>query len=382
MGTRVDPKFKNELINFGALDIEKCFNCGNCTAICGHADEQRSLPRSTMRQLQLGLKRELMTSLEPWICYYCGDCSRTCPRLANPAENMMAVRRWLTAHYDFTGLFRKIYSSRAWEFGMIALAVVAVLFLIAISGAFTPERMPTDPISINTFLPVEWVHYADWVLALILLFFMATSAFRMWRLVLSERGMPPVPFSLYVRQIWVFFLHMFTQKSWRQCEGATRWFKHLLLFTGYATMFLLIVVFLPWFQMDGPHDWHWSSLFGYYAAGVLLYVSGDAILSRLRKTEEIHKHSHRTDWTFLILLFLVAVTGMILHAVRLLNSPLSYYAYVVHLACAVPIYFSAFAKWSHLVYRPLAMFLIDVREKAMAARQAQVSVTPVRALAS
>ena len=38
------------------------------------------------------------------------------------------------------------------------------------------------------------------------------------------------------------------------------------------------------------------------ALPVLLYVTGDAMISRLRKKEEIHKRSHDSDWMFLILL--------------------------------------------------------------------------------
>ena len=47
------------------------------------------------RYLQLGLKDKLLEAPEPWLCYYCGDCNTDCPRGAEPAETMMATRRWL-----------------------------------------------------------------------------------------------------------------------------------------------------------------------------------------------------------------------------------------------------------------------------------------------
>ena len=34
MSIRIDPTLMHELKEFGAVGIEKCFNCGNCTAIC------------------------------------------------------------------------------------------------------------------------------------------------------------------------------------------------------------------------------------------------------------------------------------------------------------------------------------------------------------
>ncbi len=80
-------------------------------------------------------------------------------------------------------------------------------------------------------------------------------------------------------------------------------------------------------------------------------------LSRLRKKEELHKYSHLTDWMYLILLFLTALTGILLHLFRLFNMPWpTYYMYVIHLAIAVPMLVVEvpFGKWAHLAYRPLA----------------------------
>ena len=34
--------------------------------------------------VQLGLEDNLKESIDPWLCYYCGDCSLTCPKEAEP----------------------------------------------------------------------------------------------------------------------------------------------------------------------------------------------------------------------------------------------------------------------------------------------------------
>ncbi len=57
---------------------------------------------------QIGQREQMKTQLDPWLCYYCGDCSSTCPKGAEPGETMMAARRWLTAQYDWTGLALQI----------------------------------------------------------------------------------------------------------------------------------------------------------------------------------------------------------------------------------------------------------------------------------
>jgi ferredoxin len=378
MTVRIDTKMKRELIRYGVKNIDECYSCGECTAACGNSDQVYSLPRGTVRLMQLGLRKELLRSPEPWLCYYCGDCSRTCPREANPAEHMMVSRRFLTCNYDWTGLSGKIYTSWVWEYGMIALGVLVVLLFFWRSGAFSPERMPTGHVSINTFIPTEWMHFADWTLALALLFTLGVNSLKMCGLIMGGGRGAGIPAWLYLKELKTLFWHLFTQTAWKKCEGPTRWFKHMLLFSGYAVMFLLVVVFLPWFQQDGPgfnfDKSGWTSLFGYYAFAVIVFGTVDAMISRLRKEDEIHKYSHRTDWTFLVLLLLTALTGGFMHLSRLLDwAPLAYYAYVAHLAVAVPIYFAALGKWSHLVYRPLAIYLVTVRQKADELRGARAS---------
>ena len=57
-----------------------------------------------------------------------------------------------------------------------------------------------------------------------------------------------------------------------------------------------------------------------------------------------------------------------MHGARLAGMPLTtYYSYVVHLAIAVPMLVIEvpFGKWAHLMYRPFALYLTAVRERAM-----------------
>ena len=368
MSTRIDPEFRHKLAEFGGDTVNTCFNCGNCTAICPLSRDSTVFPRNTIRYLQLGLKDKVLESADPWLCYYCGECSETCPREANPGELMMATRRYLISQYDFTGLSKRLYISKIWEFGALLAVALFVVGLFVFSGSFTEERMVTTSVSVNTFAPVQWVHYGDLTLAMILGILLLSNSYRMYRFIMSgERGLR-IPFWLYIEELKTLILHGLTQIRWRDCERPTRWFKHLLLVTAYGTMFILVVLFLPWFQRD-TSAFNWLSLLGYYATFVLLYVTGDAIISRLRKAEEIHKHSHLTDWMFLILLFLTALTGILLHLFRLINLPLpTYYMYVIHLAIAVPMLIVEvpFSKWAHLMYRPLAIYFVTVKEKANA----------------
>ncbi|RJQ50306.1 MAG: 4Fe-4S dicluster domain-containing protein [Desulfobacteraceae bacterium] len=360
MKYRVDSELYQEVAKFGARDMEACMQCGTCSASCPLSSGSNPFPRKIYRYLQLGLRDKLLASPEPWLCYYCGECNKDCPRGAEPAETMMAARRWLTAQYDWTGLARRFYLSEAWEIG----ALIAVALSVVLLFLFGHGPIVTDRVSVDSFAPVFWVELGDLIMGAVLSAFLLSNAFRMYRFVMG--GTRP-PFRLYITEAKAFILNFLTQKRWRECgEDRSRWLKHLILVSGYLTMMTLVIVFIRWFQVD-DESWHFTSLFGYYATGVLLIVTVEMFRSRLRKKETIHRFSEFSDWLFLILLFLTTLTGILMHAVRLAGWPMTTYVmYVVHLAIAVPMLIVEvpFGKWSHLFYRPLAIYLAAVKEKA------------------
>lgn len=363
MTSRVDPKVKEEVQRFGARDLSLCFNCGTCTATCPLSAEGPSFPRKIIHLLQVGLREELLSSPEPWLCYYCGECSTSCPREANPGETMMSARRWLIASYDWTGISRKIYTSRVWEWGLIAAAsLLVVLLFVLFHGPIV-----TDRVALNTFAPVEWISLADHVAALFALSILGTNALRMARSILGKNGVSPLAF---VRALPVFFVNLFTQKRWRECgESRREWILHLLLVASYVGMMVIIIFFLSWFQTDEIHPFfHPQRLVGYAIAAVMMVVPILFMRGRVRRDKEIHRFSHPTDWTFLILLFLIALTGILVHVFRISGMPeATYAAYVIHLAVDAPwvLVIVPFGKWTHIVYRPFALYLLAVKEYSL-----------------
>jgi ferredoxin len=382
MGTRLDPQLLDELKNYGAVGVEKCFNCGNCTAICPLASDEYPFPRNVIRRVQLGQKERLKSQLDPWLCYYCGDCSTTCPKGAEPGETMMATRRWLTAQYDWTGLARKLYTSPAWEIGSI---VVVALFIVLMFILFAGP-METDHVALNTFAPVQRIHYGDWVLAAFLSFFLLSNIFRMYTLILRKGTEVKIPFTLYITEAWNLIYHFITQKQFGKCDEEQkgflqnkRWRNHFFLVTGYVLMFTLVVGFLPWFQTDNIYPlYHPQRWLGYYATIMLLYGGTDILWSRIKKDHQMHHFSHMSDWIFPILLILTTTSGILVHTFRYLNMPLpTYYMYTAHLAILTPMLVLEvpFGKWSHLAYRPFAVYFQAIKDKAMAiAKQNQAEV--------
>ncbi|MEN8245713.1 MAG: 4Fe-4S dicluster domain-containing protein [Thermodesulfobacteriota bacterium] len=387
MSSTVNPDLLVNLKKFGVEDASACFNCGNCTAVCELSTEANPFPRKVIRYLQLGLTDKLAQSPEPWLCYYCGECTQTCPRQANPGEVMMGLRRYLTSMYDWTGISRLFYTSKVFEIGSIL--VVAVL--VGLGFYFFHGPMLTDRVALNVFAPNTTIEILDLIMLAVLSFLLLSNAFRLFRGVMGDPGQYPelsfsdkqqfsnrlirgVPIPIYIREFKEFVIQFFTQKKFASCDTKSQriqWIVHLLIMTGYSTVFLLVVVGIRWFQRDEIYAiWHPVRLLGYYSTFAILYGTTYAIIGRIKKSKTVYENSHSSDWAFLFLLWLTTFTGIVIHATRLLEMPLTtYYMYVIHLMIAVPMLVIEvpFAKWTHQLYRPLVLYLLRVKQSAMGA---------------
>lgn len=377
MSVKVDLNLMRDLKPFGLKDAGKCFHCGNCTAVCPLATEENAFPRKFVKWAQMGLKDRILKSPEPWLCYYCGECSDTCPRGADPGEVMMVMRRYLTSLYDWTGFARKFYTSERFE--ILAISVVAVLVGLAL-WIFHGANPDMEHARLNTVWPAPAIEIADLIMAAVLSFFLLSNTYRCFSFVMGDLK-SKVPLKTYMSEARQFVIHFLTQKKFGECnDNKTQWIVHLLIMTGYSVIFLLVVVFLAggielvglaWepirFQRDVIYPFfHPMRLFGYYATFALLYGTTYALIGRIRKSKTPYKNSHSTDWMFLILLEITTLTGIFIHFGRHLDWPMTTYVlYVVHMMVAVPMLVLEvpFSKWAHLMFRPVVIFLMGVKER-------------------
>jgi nitrate reductase gamma subunit len=142
---------------------------------------------------------------------------------------------------------------------------------------------------------------------------------------------------------------------------------------SYLTMLVLIMFFLHQMQHGPAINWI-AHGFGYAAALGLAVTTIYALRGRLRRSETHYEHSHETDWIFLVLLLAVTLTGVAQHVLHRLGLPVAAnVVYVVHMMGVVPMLVLEvpFSKWSHMAYRPLAMYFSAVREKALAAARTE-----------
>ncbi|HOO98844.1 MAG TPA: 4Fe-4S dicluster domain-containing protein [Bacteroidales bacterium] len=344
----INIDFGKKLSEFGAFDFNACYNCGTCTAVCSLSTEEDSFPREMLRFSVLGMEDDIKSSLKPWLCYYCGQCSTYCPQEANPAELMMSLRRWLTSAYDWTKLSGLLYRSlTATITAMVILALGVVAF--AISEKFDLGRI------MHTGHLFEMIAIGSVFLIILL-----PNIIRMWWLIILKPGIR-VPLIKYVSSFWDLILHMFTQKRALDCDdNRFRWFEHFILVIGYLGL-LFTTVFLDWFASESL----FVIVLGYVVSIIIFIITIDFVYDRIKKTKEISKYSQPSDWMFVVWLFLMGISAF---GVRLFIDlgimERNIWLYLVHMIILVQwaLIIVPFGKWTHFLYRSFAMYFQKVKE--------------------
>jgi NAD-dependent dihydropyrimidine dehydrogenase PreA subunit len=379
-----DPTLLAEIRRYGKFDPTGCYQCGSCTISCDLVENSVTFPRRSIRYALLGLRQPLVENLDPWVCHDCGDCSLVCPRQSEPRISMQTLRRFLSAQYEWTGIGSKLLQSEAWYLGsLISAAVLALLLIVGYHLWYVGmpvKDFGTTPFGLDHMFPL--IKYYTLTVILLPLLFLLSRVFRIWRLTMTGEGRERILLSTYAAQAWVYVYQSIFQPLMRKCPEHARWLGHEFLAVGTVTMLAIKVFGLRWFQTDNIYPlYHPQRWVGYLAAGFIFYGVADILNCRLRAHKEICKETHFQDLVFPILLLLTALSGLAAHTARYAGFALTcHYLYALHIVIATPMLLveMSFGKWSHMVYRPLALYFLAVRERAV--RQAPAAEVVPHAL--
>ena len=357
---RVDPRLVEEIKKLGAFDIEACYSCGNCSAVCPLCDGEVSFPRKMIRYSMLGLDDRLLSSAEPWLCYYCGECSDTCPREADPSALMMALRRYAIRKYSVGRIADIFYSAFSSGIAWVVLSVLALAVIVI----FHNPQMNLEEVEFLSFITLERIHNAGIAIVGFISVAFLSNIIIMARAI--RKGLPNREFDLssLVRSSAPMLREAVLQERFDTCEG-DRWrrFAHIALSWGFMGMFLatLIVMGIDYEYLPFPR---WLPFtIGSVSGVVTLAGAAYYIYLRLSRKTAYGKYSHGSDWSFLVLLVLSVVTGYVMVAFRLASMPMAaYLAFAVHLVVVFNFLVSLpFTKFAHVVYRPLALWLAGIK---------------------
>ncbi len=355
---RVNPDFLSKVKEMGAFDINACYSCGNCTAICPLSTEEYSFPRRMIRYSMLGLEDKILSGPELWQCYYCGECTDTCPREADPGALMMALRRYAIRQYSLGKIADIFYNGTSSVIAWIFLSVAAIAGLVYFHSP-TPNLQRVDPLS---FITLDFLHYAGIVLGVVIAFFAIVQLVIMAKSI--SRGKTGAGADVWLKSFWDTLINeVFIQKNFDQCEDRTRYIAHLALFWGFSGLFVATIMafgidFLISVESSLkiiPH------ILGIISGLVLLYGAGYYLYRRYFIKDSYSKYSHQSDWVFVWLMFLAGLTGFLLDVFMWVNLPWpAYITFAVHLVIVFDLLVSApFTKFAHAIYRPLAIWMLS-----------------------
>lgn len=88
----IDPDFVDELVQAGADRIRTCIQCGTCSSVCPSGRRTAYRTRELMRKALLGLKDEVLSSQDLWLCTTCLTCLERCPRQIRTTDAIIKMR--------------------------------------------------------------------------------------------------------------------------------------------------------------------------------------------------------------------------------------------------------------------------------------------------
>lgn len=384
--TTVDIDLFADLQRFGAADVAACFSCGTCTATCPLTDEVGTFPRRLIRYAQVGLKDELLSSKELWTCYSCGLCSDSCPTEADPAEFMVAARRYAIASYDRTGLARVLYT-RAIVGSLIAI-LVAAFFAVFMYASHGPQE--SAKLDLFTFVPEGLIHWTGVTVMVLLGVAGLVGVARMARRTARHEGVTvrsllggQVALRRTLAAAWdTVAVESVGQRRYREdCKDDApaepfyrrRWFLHAMTVWGFLGLLVatgldygLAVIGVKKTGTPIP-IWYPSRLIGTIGGIAMLYGVTLFAVNRVRRVNRAAAHSTGSDWLLLVLLWITGFSGFLIEvALYLPPTPAwGYWVFLFHVAVAMElIILMPFTKFAHVLYRPVALFFHALAKNA------------------
>lgn len=357
-----DVNFIRQIRGLGGVSLNACYQCATCATVCPLSTDDNPFPRIEMIRAQWGLKDRLIKDPNIWLCHYCNDCSIYCPRGARPGDVMAAVRAYTIGEYARPKFLAKWLQNKKYLPLLLAIPVAWFLFLIGITSGFhIPEA--EEVVELTKFASSLWVVDLTFVplSALIVVSFLFSvrdfwNDIKTVNLTSEQIAARGGWLNMLIPPIKEILLH---NRFFKCGEKKIRFYFHFLILWGFFGLFIVtaILFFRTWIwpRIEEPlsliHPVKWLA----NAAGIALLLGSLILLyDRIRDRET---PSTYFDWSLVILVLALAVTGFLTEIFRMLKVPsLACWFYFIHLVSVFYLFaYLPFSKLAHLVYRTVAM---------------------------
>jgi quinone-modifying oxidoreductase subunit QmoC len=361
-----DVKFVKQLRTMGGETLKKCYQCATCSVVCPISPDEKPFPRKEMIAAQWGLKDRLVGNLDVWLCHHCNDCSTYCPRGARPGDVLNAVRAYSIQQYAWPQWLGRIVPDARFWWLLLAIPVVIFLFVLGLTGHL---KIPGDEIEFAKFFPTLLVDLIFVPLATVwiplvfgigiyrLLSDIHKNALATGKAKRKDFNVPD-----FLKSLICTIPTILRHSKFSQCSSnKDRYLSHLLVFFAFIGLFIVTnIFFVALYILHEPGPYSQANpvkVFANISAAALLVGAVLMINNRLKdKGENIGKGSYY-DWSLLILVLGLALTGILSQLTRLVHLPvIAYPMYFTHLVFVFCLFaYLPFSKLAHLIYRTLAM---------------------------
>jgi quinone-modifying oxidoreductase, subunit QmoC len=380
-----DLEFKREILGLGGHDLTACYQCGTCSVVCPLSTEDMPFPRKEMVWVQWGLKDKLLADPAIWVCHQCSHCNVYCPRDAKPADVMAALREYSIEHYAVPGFMAKALGEP--KYLPLLFALPASILLVVLAGLGHLSSLPEGPVVFSKFMPIKIIEVIYTLCVGAAVIAGIAGGVRYWN---AMRGSATNgangsgPMGSLLPSVFDIFSH----SRFRTCEdvvGTRPTYKshlhktHLAIFYGFIGLLITTVsVGIGIYVFDYPTPWplwHPVKILGNGSGVVLLAACAVFFYRRIEDGKKAGKSTY-TDWLFLGVLSLTALTGFFSEILRLVGIPaLAYWTYFVHLVFVFfLLVYVPYSKFGHVFYRFSAMLYAAARAKS--AHDARVLEVP------
>jgi quinone-modifying oxidoreductase subunit QmoC len=383
-----DVDFIRHLKKHGGDTMKKCFQCATCAVACQLSPKEYAMPRKEMINSTWGLKDRLMADPDIWLCHGCMDCSQLCPRGAKPADLMGAIRSYIYKNYSTPKFMGKALSEPKHLFLLFLVPVVLIAGLALITNALVHNLdMALFTVREGVIKYEDFIHKlsieALFIPGNVLIFFLAgIGLVRYWKDLKKNYAQKPV--KSFWRSAFEVAVNFISHRKFENCPtNSNRHYGHMYAFYGFIGLMIatgLVVVgevyhygqmyhlgFLTAVSFYLPYPMgllHPVKIFGLLSGAFLIIGLLLFLIKRLKQQERESKNTYN-DWLFLLVILGVAVTGILLVALRMTVPQnlvwIAYTNYFIHLVLVFfLLWYMPFSKFAHMPYRFLGLTFLKM----------------------
>lgn len=364
-----DLGFVKDVMASGGESLKKCYQCATCTVVCSVTPDDKPFPRKEMVQAQWGLRDELFSNPDIWLCHQCSDCTANCPRGAKPGEVMAAIRKISLRKYS--GGFSKAVNDPKFLLPLVALPVLIFLVLLGLQGNLDLANIPRvdGKIVYSEFMGVfPYIDVTFGLTALFAAIMLIRGMLRYWKdlsvdLTETRKMVSGGIIGTLIPTLMDILMH----NRFRKCEVTkARSVTHLMVFYSFMGLVVtttIAIIYLYLLNRPSPYPLaDPMKILGNLSAIGLLAGISLVIVFRLVNENRAGMGGYY-DWLFIGVIFVIVATGISSEVLRLADiAVLAYPVYFMHLVSVFFLFaYAPFSKMAHIAYRTTAMLFANVQ---------------------